>query len=173
MEKKVKKPISYYVRMLHRDAGFFIFGLILVYALSGIVLVYRDTNFMKFDKVTERSLPPNVDQAELGRMLFIRDFEVLKVENDIVYFRAGTYNKTTGIAIYTTKELPVFMQKMTNLHKIASNSFIHWYTVLFGVVLLFQAISSFWLVKKGTNNFRRGVYITIAGAIITIIVMFL
>ncbi len=38
MEPKKSKSFNYYMRTLHRDIGFFAFGLIVIYILSGIVL---------------------------------------------------------------------------------------------------------------------------------------
>lgn len=51
MEKKEKKSINHYMRSLHRDIGFFVIGLIVIYSISGVVLIYRDTNFLKHDAV--------------------------------------------------------------------------------------------------------------------------
>ena len=39
--------IHYWIRSLHRDIGFFLVGLTLVYVLSGILLIYRDTGFLQ------------------------------------------------------------------------------------------------------------------------------
>ena len=45
MEQKEKKSIHYYMRGLHRDIGFFLIGLTLIYSISGVLLIYRDTDF--------------------------------------------------------------------------------------------------------------------------------
>lgn len=39
--------LHYRIRSLHRDVGFFLVGLTLVYVLSGILLIYRDTGFLQ------------------------------------------------------------------------------------------------------------------------------
>ena len=39
--------IHYWIRSLHRDIGFFLVGLTLVYVLSGLLLIYRDTGFLQ------------------------------------------------------------------------------------------------------------------------------
>lgn len=39
--------IHYWIRSLHRDIGFFLVGLTLVYVFSGILLIYRDTGFLQ------------------------------------------------------------------------------------------------------------------------------
>ena len=43
MEEQEKKSINHFVRSLHRDIGFFVIGLTIIYSISGIVLTYRDT----------------------------------------------------------------------------------------------------------------------------------
>ncbi len=45
MENKEKKSINQTIRILHRNIGFFILGFVLIYALSGITLIYRDSDF--------------------------------------------------------------------------------------------------------------------------------
>jgi hypothetical protein len=172
MGKKAKQPLGITMRKLHRDFGFFIVGIVTVYALSGIVLIYRDTDFLKKEKKIEKQLPPGTDPAELGRMLFIRDLKVEKTEGEIVYFREGTYNIATGMAVYSTKELPGILKKMSDMHKVQSEKLTHWYTILFSLLLLFMAVSSFWMFKTGTSSFRRGVYIALAGIVVTLVILF-
>ena len=50
MKAKEKKSVHYYMRSLHRDVGFLVLGFTFIYALSGIVLVYRDTDFLKSER---------------------------------------------------------------------------------------------------------------------------
>ena len=60
-----------------------------VYAISGITLIFRDTDFLKSEKQVERQIKPNVSNEELGRELRIRDLKVEKEEGpvaDIVEF---------------------------------------------------------------------------------------
>lgn len=172
-EQKTQKPVHHYLRALHRDVGFFVVGLVIIYSLSGIVLVYRDTDFLTQNVQVERKLSPGVAPSELGKMLRIKNLSIAKTEGDVVYFQGGSYNKTTGIAVYTTKELPAVLQKFVGLHKTVSGKITHWYAVLFGALLCFLAISSFWMYPNRTSMFRRGIYIAVAGAVVTIIVLFL
>ena len=167
MEKKTQKTLGYYMRILHHNAGYFILGLVFIYALSGITLVYRNTNFMKFEVQKEVKLAPDLNEADLGRALFLRDFKVEKTENDILYFANGTYNKSTGIAQYTTKELPVFMQKFSSLHKTMSSSIKHWSTLIFGSGLIILAISSLWMMDPDSKT--RSLFFLIGGIILAIV----
>lgn len=167
MEKQ-KRTFNHYMRALHRDLGFFAIGLVIIYSISGIVLIYRDTDFLKKEAQVEKKLSPNLQASELGQMLRLRDFKTLKTEGNILYFQNGSYNTVTGIVQYTQKELPTWLGKFTSLHKTASQSPRHWLTTVFGALLLFMAISSFWMFKTGTRHFRRGIIIAGTGVVFAI-----
>lgn len=172
METQAKKSVQYYFRLLHRDIGFLVLGMTIVYALSGIVLVNRDTNFLKSQRQVELQLSPNIPESDLGTALHLRDFKVTKTEGDLIYFgNNGTYNKTTGVANYTNQALPAFMDKLTNLHKASSKSAIHLFSLIYGIALLFLAISSFWMFKANSKNFKRGMIFAGSGIIIVVILL--
>ena len=170
---KLKKPVNYYMHALHRDIGFFVIGLTVIYCISGIMLTYRETKFLKEVKAVERHLSPNLEEQKIGMVLRIRDFKVLKREGDITYFRNGTYNKTTGIANYTAEALPFILEEFNSLHKSSTRNAAHWFAVVYGVLLLFLAISSFWMFRPGTPKFRRGIYIACSGFVVAIILLIL
>jgi hypothetical protein len=161
------------MREIHRYIGYFLVGIMAVYALSGIVLIYRDTDFLKVEKQVEKKLTPDIKTDELGRSLRIRDFKILKTEGDVINFNTGTYNNKTGIANYTTKELPFVLNKMTQLHKSSTKQPLYWLNLFFAVSLLFFVVSSFWMFRPKSNIFRKGMYFTIAGIILTLILLFL
>jgi len=171
LKLKGKKSINYYMRVLHRDIGFFIAGLIIVYALSGIVLIYRDTEFLKSETKVEKTLTPNLEPAKIGEALRIRDFKVTKTEGETISFQSGTYNTTTGVAVYTVKDIIFPFNKFINLHKAISKNPTHWFNLILGVLLLFMAISSFWMFKPENKNFKRGLYFAGAGVVFVIILL--
>ena len=173
MGQKEKKSFSHYMRSLHRDIGFFMIGLTIIYTISGITLIYRDTDFLKRETLAERKLSPNMEAPELGNALHIRDLKVLKTEDETVYFQNGNYNKTTGIAAYSTKELPSWLNKFNELHTSSSRSAAHWFVTVFGILLLFLAISSFWMFKPKTRLFRRGIIVAGTGILAAIILLIL
>ena len=108
MEKKTSKSFNYYMRTLHRDIGFFAFCLIVIYILSGMALIYRDTDFLKREVTVERQLKPNMEIGDVGRELRMREVKVTKTEGDMITFQNGTYNKTSGVAVFTSKEVIFF-----------------------------------------------------------------
>lgn len=171
MGQKGKRSINYYMRLLHRDVGFFVIGLTIIYSISGIVLIYRDTDFLKNKELIEMKLPPNLEETELAKALYIWDLKILKTKGNTVFFKDGAYNKTTGVAKYTSQELPDWLNKFNNLHQSSSESRVHWCTTIFGLLLLFLAISSFWMFKPKTKLFRRGIYLAIAGTAFAIVLL--
>ena len=172
METKERKSINHYMRIWHRYAGFFILGFALLYGLSGITLIFRDTNFMKQDKKISLNLAPGIDPAELGRNLRMREFNVEKTEGDVIYFKGGSYNKATGATEQTVRELIFPLNKMTEFHTTPSKRPLHWFTLTFAFTLLFLAISSLWMFKSTTKVFRQGILLTLSGVIVAVILLF-
>ncbi len=166
---KSKKNFVQIMRSLHRDIGYFTLGLVILYAISGIVLTYRGEDKFKHDKKVEKQLEPGLESEQLGRQLWIRDFKVLKTEGDIVYFEAGTYNSSTGFANYTVREVISPINKFIELHKSESRSPKHYVNIILGICLLFLAISSFWMYKRGSRQFKRALIISGTGIIIAIV----
>jgi hypothetical protein len=168
-----KSSMQNTMRVYHRYLGYFLAGIMAVYALSGIVLIFRDTNFLKSEKQNEKQLKPNLKNEELGKELRMKELKIDKEEGDILSFKQGTYNKTTGVAKYTTKELPPFISKLTKLHKSSTKDPLFYLNVFFAISLLFFVISSFWMFLPKTTIFKKGLYFTLAGIILTIILLVL
>src|SRR6476659_8484363 len=99
-----KATVHSRMRVYHRYLGFFLAGIMAVYAISGIVLIFRDTDFLKSDKTEEIKIAPNIKKENLGKALEMRRFQVEREEGNVVYFKNGDYNRKTGVAHITTKE---------------------------------------------------------------------
>jgi hypothetical protein len=160
------------MRLYHRYLGFFLAGIMAVYAVSGITLIFRDTNFLKSEKLVERQLKPDLKPEELGREIRIRDLKVESEEGTLIKFRQGSYDRATGVAKYTTKELPFIVNKLQNLHKAETKDPLFFMNIFFGVSLLFFVISSFYMFLPGTSVFKKGLYFTLAGIVMTLILLF-
>jgi len=173
MRDRNKKSIHKYMRSLHRDIGFFVIGLLVIYTLSGILLTYKNTSFLKYETLIIKTLSPNLNVDELRRALHKKKLKVLKENGDIIYFENGSYDRMTGTAKYTKKVLPFVLDKFTKLHKSSNSDSIHWFITFFAILILFLVISSFWMLKPGTKLFKRSIYITIAGVLVAIIMIFL
>jgi len=173
MEWKMAKGRSIYrwMRVLHRDIGFFVIGLTVIYCISGILLTYRDTQFLKSETLVERQLAPGLQANQLGKELRLRDMKVIGENEVIVQFNSGSYDKQTGIASYVSNELPMVLGIFNNLHKASSQDSRHWFTVLYAFLLLFLAVSSFWMYKPGSRYFKRGLITALSGVAASVLLL--
>jgi hypothetical protein len=164
--------VSSTFRIIHRYLGFFLAGIMMVYAISGVVLIFRETDFLKKEKQLEKTIAANLSAQELGRALKIRDLKVEREQGNLLYFSQGSYDKSTGEARYRAKELPFLLEKFTRLHKATHKQPLYFFNIFFGISLLFFAISSFWMFLPGTPIFRKGLYFTLAGLLLAGLMLF-
>lgn len=167
---KIKDTRSF-MRVTHRYLGYFLAGIMAVYAVSGVLLIYRDTDFLKKEKKYDKAVAKGLSEKELGKELKIKNLEVEKTEGPLLIFKQGTYNKATGDAKYVKKELPFVLDKMTKLHKSQSQETLSPLNAFFGVALFFFVISSFWMFNPKTKAFKRGMVFTAAGLVVALILL--
>jgi hypothetical protein len=161
-------------RVVHRYLGFFLAGIMIVYAISGIVLTFRNTDYLKNEIQVKKIIDANVDPAELGNALDLgRSYSFDRQDGDMLYFNTGgVYNAKTGVATYTIKKLPVLLENMNKIHKMHSGHPLFWLGIFFGVSLLFFAVSAFWMFRPTTSVFKKGLYFTAGGIILTLVLLF-
>ncbi len=158
-------------RKYHRLLGFFLAGVMAIYACSGVLLVFRDTNFLKFEHTSERQLATGLSADDLGQNLRLKGFRVDGENAAEVLFPQGRYDKASGVATVTQKAYPAPLQKMVNLHKATSDSPLFFMNVFFGVSLLFFAISPFFMFLPKLPAFRTGLKFAGAGACVALVVV--
>jgi hypothetical protein len=161
------------MRIYHRYLGYFLAGIMAVYAISGIIMIFRDTDFLKSEKQVHKKLEPGLPLAELGKAIRNRDVKIDSVSGDVQLFKGGNYNSKTGEVTYTVKSLPPMVEKLTRLHKANSKDPLFYLNVFFGTSLLFFVISSFWMFMPKTSIFKKGLIFTLAGIALTLIMLFL
>lgn len=167
------KSTQFYFRIIHRYLGFFLAGIMTVYALSGVLLVFRTTDFLKTEKLQKVTIKPALTINEVGQALKIKNIALVKAENAIYYFKNGTYNSQTGEAQFTEKKWPVILEKMTHLHKATTNDPLFYLNIFFGVSLLFFAISSFFMFLPKAKAFKTGMYYALGGMLLTLLMLFI
>ncbi|MDZ7608222.1 MAG: PepSY domain-containing protein [Cyclobacteriaceae bacterium] len=166
------KKMAKSMRVIHRYLGFFLAGIMTVYALSGMTLIFRDSDFMKQEKQIKKQIQSEAKANELGQLLGLRQLKVEKEEGNMIYFDAGVYDKTTGIAEYKVKELPYVLNKMTELHKARSQDPLFFLNIFFGLSLLFFVVSAFWMYMP-TSTLKKGLYFAFGGMVLTVILLFI
>jgi hypothetical protein len=159
-------------RVIHRYLGFFLAGIMIVYAISGIVLTFRNTDYLQKEIQIEKNLKPNIASYDLGKALGKDRFSVDKEEGGLIYFQGGTYDQKTGLAKYTEKKLPILLEKMNNIHKMHSGLPLFLLGIFFAISLLFFAVSAFWMFRPTTSIFKKGLYFTAGGIVLTLILLY-
>lgn len=166
-----KATVSNRMRIYHRYLGFFLAGIMAVYSLSGIILIFRDTNFLKKTNHISQQLKPGLSPEELGKAIRFRDLKIESTNGDTQNFKTGNYNIQTGTVNYTTKSLPKMVEKLTHLHKAGTKDPLFYLNVFFGASLLFFVLSSFWMFMPKTSIFKKGLYFTLAGIVLTLVML--
>ncbi|MGK0494073.1 MAG: putative iron-regulated membrane protein [Maribacter sp.] len=166
-----QREVSNKMRTYHRYLGFFLAGIMAMYSISGIVLIFRDTDLLKKETLHEKKLEPRLNAETLGKEIKIKKLEFHSVEGTVATFNQGSYNLETGDVAYTTKALPLVLDKMTHLHKAKSADPLYVLNIFFGLALLFFVLSSFWMFLPGTSIFKKGLYFSAAGMSLVIILL--
>lgn len=170
--KKKKQNVKATMRILHRYLGYFTAGIMAVYAISGVLLIYRDTNFLKKENKYEVVLRPSLTEKELAKEIKMRNVEFKGSEGDLRKFEQGTYNVKSGEAKYSKMQLPYVLEKFNELHKSTSKHRYASLNTLFGLVLFFFVISSFWMFNFKSKAFRRGMIYAGIGFVLSLIMVF-
>ena len=173
------------LRNVHRDLGYFYIGLIISFALSGILMNHRDS-FHAEKYTTETRLvvvkvPQESEVTEeyadsLGKQLGIEDkirrhkvdegkLKISFEKNDLeIDLKSGKGEITTFI------KTPI-ISSMIKLHKNTSNWWIY-YGDIFGLSLITIAITGAIMIPAGKFSFKsRGWKLALAGIIIPLLVL--
>jgi len=160
------------MRIYHRYLGFFLAGIMAIYSVSGIVMIFRDTDFLKKENHKVLNVATGLKSEEVGPAIKLKNLKIKSDTLDVVTFEQGTYNRTTGVAEFTVKEMPYLINKMTKMHKATNKDPLYYLNIFFGVSLMFFVISSFYMFMPGTTIFKKGMYFTLAGIVLTLIMLF-
>lgn len=140
------RKISNRVRSVHRYLGFFLAGIMLMYSLTGITLIFRDSDTFKREVRVEKQLGKNLEKLPK-----------LKGAKNI------NYNKTTGVVTYSQMKSPKILGLMEKIHKAKSSDPLYFFNIFFGLSLLFFVVSSYWMFLPQTAVFKKAIYFTLAG----------
>ena len=173
-------------RNLHRDLGYFYVGLIISFAISGILMNHRDSwhadKYTTEIKAIKINLPKENEITDefaenLGKSLGLEDKmrrQNIKKGNLKISFE----NHDIEIDLKTGKgELVSFIKtpiisQMMKLHKNTSNWWIY-YGDIFGISLIIIAFTGMIIIPSGKLSFkRRGWKLAIAGLIFPLLILF-
>lgn len=166
-----KQHFSETFRIFHRYLGFFLAGIMAVYAISGIVLTFRNTDMMKVEEKVTVELQKGLEGEALGRELRIRNFKVDRQEGATLYFEQGSYNSETGVADYTKMKYPWLLDKMNKLHLMHSGNPLFWLAIFFAISLLFFSFSAFFMFRFSAPVYKKGLYFAVAGFTLAVVLV--
>jgi hypothetical protein len=176
---KVRKLL----RILHRDLGYFIVGMTIVYCLSGIFLNHRhdfnpDYKIYSYDFQTEYRNKTNLSEQEIRDVLETFEHNIVYKKHYLnnngivkVFIENGevAINPNTGEgALHYLQKRPIIFG-MNKLHKATLGTVWKWGSDVMAFILLFVAISGLFILK-GKRGFNRwGWWITIVGFIVPLV----
>jgi hypothetical protein len=164
--------VSKNMRIYHRYLGFFLAGIMAIYSISGIIMIFRETDFLKKENHKVLTVAPNLKNEEIGPAIKIKNLKVKSDTLGVVTFEQGTYTRATGVADFTVIELPYLLNKITKMHKATHKDPLYYLNIFFGLSLFFFVMSSFWMFTPGTTIFKKGMYFTLAGIVLALVMLF-
>jgi len=175
--KKVRK----WLRIIHRDLGYVMVGISLIYGISGYVLNHMNGKDPAYETIEGTvQLNPLLSQSEIKATWAAKDDlpeikRILPIDED--HYRLmldggiGVYESNTGQAVYEEHRKKPIIYFMNKLHY---NKAGGWTIMgdIFAFSLIFFAISGLFMVKgkKGLNG--RGKWYVLIGLAIPLVYLF-
>ena len=135
--------LNHKMRIWHRYLGFYLVGIMAVYAVSGMILIFRKTDTFKKEIQVQKSISQGLSETQLVEELSIGKLNNISFQENFILFDNGQYNILTGEVQYIKMVYPLILDKLIKLHKATTYSPIYWLNLFFGASLLFFVISSF------------------------------
>lgn len=172
-----KVKITKWLRIIHRDLGYLMVGVSIIYAFSGILLNHMGETDPAFESVdrsiqiekelTAENLSTACKEADMPHIK-----RMLKIDNEhtqlLLEGGIGVYNSVNGTIDYEVHKRKELIYWMNRLHynRIGGWS---WMADFFAVSLMFFAISGLFMVKGRKGIAGRGKWFLLIGLIIPII----
>ncbi len=168
------------LRILHRDLGYYIVAMTIVYALSGIYLNHRhdfnpDYQIFVTDFQVDQPVNTNISGEEVKEIIQSVNSELVFKKHYInneglikIFIESGeaVINPNTGKGtVQYLKRRPLIFE-MNMLHRASIGTLWKWISDIMALILIFVAVSGLFLLK-GKRGFNRwGWWLTIAGIVV-------
>lgn len=176
---KIRKTL----RNLHRDLGYFIVGMTIVYSLSGILLNHRhdfnpDYKIYTQEFVVNTGEPEDFTRSKIEviianlQMDLVYKKHYINSENLVkVFIESGemVIDPTSGKGVVRYLQRRPVLFEMNKLHKATIGTLWKWVSDSMAVILLFVAISGIFLLKGKRGFVRWGWWWMIAGFIVPLV----
>lgn len=175
-------------RIIHRDLSFFFAGMILIYAISGMVMNHRDEINPHFSvkRHVYTLSQPLPTKAEIKRQTVLQLLDVwderenytkhyFPQENQLKVFLKGgsslVIDLQTGDAVYESVNRRPLLGSMTKLHY-NPGKWWTWFADIFAVGLVVITLTGLFMVKGGNGVFGRGGIELLVGIVLPLLFLF-
>ena len=178
--------LSKLLRVLHRDISYFFTGMILIYAITGILLNHlKDINPYYIIDVRKVEFELPTDTSEISRELIVQKIEALG-EPEVksfyypqpstlkIFVKDGTItaNIDEGTALIEKSTRRPILYQLNMMHKNRPHSWWTWFSDIFALGLIIITITGLFLIKGKKGITGRGAILVIAGIALPLIAMF-
>lgn len=175
------KNLRKWLRIIHRDLGYFFVGITFVYGISGIILNHKEIK-------KDPAFKTHIVDVQFSKALTISEFKK-EFENEYPYTLnkiipnntsyqlylqggMGNYNTETGLVyfeIYQKKPIVYFINK---LHY---NQKKYWTAIadIFAGAMIFFALSGLFMVRGKNSILKRGKWYLITGILLVVLYIWL
>ncbi len=179
--------IRLFNRALHRDLGYFFFGVTLIYALSGIALNHRNDwnpNFIitsgqfKLEQaLISKQLDRDTAQSILDELKMNAEYRTHLVSGDRwkIFAKDGsvTIDPRKGEGSYEfLRKRPLFNQ-INFLHYNKPQKLWTWFADIFALALILLAFTGLFIIKGKKGITGRGAWLTILGLLVPLLFLYI
>lgn len=167
-----------WIRIIHRDLGYVLVGITIIYGISGYLLNHMDGKDPAFDSIEETvTISTGLGKDALLQALSSKEEmpPVKRILNDKEgFYRVmfdggiGVYNPNNGNLSYEFHRKKPFIYAINKLHY---NKVKGWTLVgdIFAFSLIFLAVSGMFMVKGKNGLMKRGIWLVILGLAIPLV----
>ena len=174
-------------RAVHRDLGYFFFGMAIIYGLSGIALNHRhqwNPNYIITQDTFQLQLPVGQEKANRELALFLLEqideassyrTQLLSGQSLRIFIEGGSVNVNLGSGearLEKIRKRPVFHQ-VNFLHYNTPRKLWTWFSDAFAGGLIILAITGLFIIRGKNGITGRGAWLTGAGVIIPLVLLYL
>lgn len=174
-------------RALHRDLGYFFFGVTLIYALSGIALNHRDEWNSNFIITNQQFVLKNpIDTKALSKEAVLSILDEIDVDAPYkTHVLSGTALKIfVGDGSVTVdlssgrgsteliRKRPLFNQ-LNFLHYNKPQKLWTWFADIYALALILLALTGLFIIKGKKGITGRGAWLTILGLLVPLLFLYL
>ena len=154
-------------RIIHRDLSFFFAGMILIYAISGIVMNHRDSINPHYTVTrTEYKITEDLsDKSKVNEKMILTLLEPLGEAGN---FTSLVINTRTKDAVYEGVKRRPLISSMVQLH-FNPGKWWTWFADAFAVCLIIITVSGIVMIKGPKGLWGRGGIELVAGILIPIL----